>query len=60
MKECLLCNKELKTSEHFTDLIFINQQEKWICKECKENFEQIGEIHCPKCFNDINLKEIVC
>ena len=50
MKECLLCNKELKTSEHFTDLIFINQQEKWICKEFKENFEQIGEIHCPRCF----------
>ena len=50
MKECLLCNKELKTSEHFTDLIFINQKEKWICKECKENFEQIGEIHCPRCF----------
>ena len=58
MKECLLCNKELKTSEHFTDLIFINQQEKWICKECKENFEQIGEIHCPRCFKD--KEEKVC
>lgn len=58
MKECLLCNKELKTSEHFTDLIFINQQEKLICKECKENFEQIGEIHCPRCFKD--KEEKVC
>ena len=58
MKECLLCNKELKTSEHFTDLIFINQQEKLICKECKENFEQIGEIHCPRCFKD--TEEKVC
>lgn len=58
MKECLLCNKELKTSEHFTDLIFINQQEKWICKECKEKFEQIGEIHCPRCFKD--KEENVC
>ena len=58
MKECLLCNKELKTSEHFTDLIFIYQQEKWICKECKENFEQIGEIHCPRCFKD--KEENVC
>lgn len=58
MKECLLCNKELKTSEHFTDLIFIYQQEKWICKECKENFEQIGEIHCPRCFKD--KEEKVC
>ena len=41
MKECLLCTKELKTGEHFTDLIFMNQQEEWICKECKEDFEQI-------------------
>ena len=52
MKECLLCTKELKTGEHFTDLIFMNQQEEWICKECKEDFEQIGEIHCPRCYKD--------
>ena len=58
MKECLLCTKELKTGEHFTDLIFINQQEEWICKECKEDFEQIGEIHCPRCFKD--KEEKVC
>ena len=58
LKECLLCNKELKTGEHFTDLIFINQQEEWICKECKEDFEQIGEIHCPRCFKD--KEEKVC
>ena len=43
MKECLLCTKELKTGEHFIDLIIMNQQEEWICKECKEDFEQIGE-----------------
>ena len=58
MKECLLCTKELKTGEHFTDLIFMNQQEEWICKECKEYFEQIGEIHCPRCFKD--KEEKVC
>ena len=58
MKECLLCTKELKTGEHFTDLIFMNQQEEWICKECKEDFEQIGEIHCPRCFKD--KEEKVC
>jgi len=50
LKECLLCTKELKTGEHFTDLIFMNKQEEWICKECKEDFEQIGEIHCPRCY----------
>ncbi len=22
-------------------------------KECKEDFEQIGEIHCPRCYRDI-------
>ena len=58
MKECLLCTKELKTGEHFTDLIFMNQQEEWICKECKEDFEQIGEIHCPRCYKD--KEEKVC
>ena len=58
MKECLLCNKELKTGEHFIDLIIMNQQEEWICKECKEGFEQIGEIHCPRCFKD--KEEKVC
>lgn len=57
MKECLLCNKELKTSEHFTDLIFINQQVEWICKECKELFEKIGEVHCPRCFKDKEKEE---
>ena len=58
LKECLLCTKELKTGEHFTDLIFMNQQEEWICKECKEDFEQIGEIHCPRCYKD--KEEKVC
>ena len=58
MKECLLCTKELKIGEHFTDLIFMNQQEEWICKECKEDFEQIGEIHCPRCYKD--KEEKVC
>ena len=58
MKECLLCTKELKTGEHFTDLIFMNQQEEWICKECKEDFEQIGEIHCPRCYKDKEEKVV--
>ncbi|MTS55100.1 ComF family protein [Streptococcus parasanguinis] len=58
MKECLLCTKELKTGEHFTDLIFMKQQEEWICKECKEDFEQICEIHCPRCYKD--KEEKVC
>ena len=40
------------------DLIFMNQQEEWICKECKEDFEQIGEIHCPRCYKD--KEEKVC
>ena len=59
LKECLLCTKELKTGEHFTDLIFMNQQEEWICKECKRNFEQIGEIHCPRCYKDIRRRKYV-
>lgn len=36
----------------------MNQQEEWICKECKEDFEQIGEIHCPRCYKD--KEEKVC
>ena len=36
----------------------MNQQEEWICKECKEDFEQIGEIHCPRCYKDKEEKYV--
>lgn len=57
MKSCLLCDKELKRSEHFRELILLKSKEEWICKECKEQFEAISEVHCPNCFKDKEEKE---
>ncbi len=57
MKSCLLCDKELKRSEHFRELILLKSKEEWICKECEEQFEAISDVHCPKCFKDKEEKE---
>ena len=37
--------KELKTGEHFTDLILWINKKNGFVEECKEDFEQICEIH---------------
>lgn len=57
MKSCLLCDKEFKRSEDFRELILLKTKEEWICKECKEQFEAISDVYCPKCFKDKEEKE---
>ena len=52
MKQCLLCEKELRENHQFRELFLLCHQEEWICKECKESFQEIGSIHCPRCFKE--------
>ena len=58
MKQCLLCEKELRENHQFRELFLLCHQEEWICKECKESFQEIGSIHCPRCFKE--KEEQIC
>lgn len=58
MKQCLLCEKELRDSHQFRELLLLCRKEEWICTECKESFQEIGSIHCPRCFKD--KEEKIC
>ncbi|MCO4519597.1 competence protein ComFC [Streptococcus infantarius subsp. infantarius] len=47
---CLLCGQEFSEKETFLGIITMRKSRYLICKECQENFEKIGDDHCPTCY----------
>lgn len=52
MKNCLLCNQSVEEIRSFSSLILLQKDRKTICKYCREGFEAISSIHCPRCWKD--------
>ena len=47
---CLLCNQEFQEKIRFCDILFFRNNSRAICSSCSNQFERIGQMHCPNCY----------
>ena len=47
--KCLLCGQTMKAVLTFSSLLFLKNDDSYLCSDCDSTFERIGEEYCPNC-----------
>ena len=55
--KCLLCGQTMKTVLTFSSLLFLKNDDSYLCSGCDSTLERIGEEYCPNCMKiDLSTK----